>query len=158
MARIEFFTYTSDRRWGARIDGADLRVHAADAVRPRWEEEQRPEEPAEVEEFLFRQYAGLAEADLGDPVAHFLGEAAGPGPGDGSTAVLGCDCGLWQCWPLLTRITAAPGAVVWAGFRQPHRPAWGELALGPFAFPRPAYERALGSPVHFAEDPFTGPM
>ncbi|MFJ5228648.1 hypothetical protein ACIQBJ_02000 [Kitasatospora sp. NPDC088391] len=153
MAQIEFFTYGPDRLWGARIDGADLRVRAADAVRPLWEEEQRPEEPAEIEEFLFRQYAGLAEADLGDPVAHFLGGAAGPA---GRTAVLGCDCGLWQCWPLLTRITADAGSVVWSSFRQPHRPAWGDLALGPFAFPRPAYERALGAPVHLPEDPFTG--
>lgn len=36
VQHIEFFTYTSARLWGIRIDGSDLRVHAADATRPLW--------------------------------------------------------------------------------------------------------------------------
>ncbi|MEU9105658.1 hypothetical protein AB0D54_15010 [Streptomyces xanthophaeus] len=37
----------------------------------------------------------------------------------------------------------------------PRRRAWGELAMGPFVSPRPAYEDALAHAVHHAEDPFT---
>ncbi|MGW6872201.1 hypothetical protein ACWGHA_07675 [Streptomyces xanthophaeus] len=73
----------------------------------------------------------------------------------GSTVVLGCTCGVWECWPLFARIAATPEAVTWSGFRQPHRRAWGELAMGPYVFPRPAYEDALANAVHHAEDPFT---
>ncbi|WP_331729913.1 SUMF1/EgtB/PvdO family nonheme iron enzyme [Streptomyces sp. NBC_00073] len=108
-----------------------------------------------MEDFLFHQYGGLAPSDLGDPAPHFLGNAAPElrhAPND-ATAVLGCLCGIWECWPLFTRITAAPGSVTWSAFRQPHRPARGYLAIGPFVFPRPAYEDALAHVVHLAEDP-----
>ncbi|WP_329192017.1 MULTISPECIES: hypothetical protein [unclassified Streptomyces] len=97
----------------------------------------------------------MAESDLGDAASHFLGNAT-PGlrhaPTD-ATAVLGCPCGIWDCWPLFTRITATPETVTWSAFHQPHRPAWGELAIGPFAFPRPVYENALTHVAHLAEDP-----
>ncbi|MER7771826.1 hypothetical protein [Kitasatospora sp. NPDC096140] len=159
MHDIEFFTYTSARSWGLRVDGTDLRVLAADAVRPWWRREDSHDErtPEDTEDFLFHQYAGMTERHLGDPVRHFLG-AALPEARDrrtGATAVLGCPCGIWECWPLLTRITADGGTVAWSGFRQPHRPAWGDLAIGPFVFPRAAYENALAHPVHLAEDPLT---
>ncbi|MEU7601846.1 hypothetical protein AB0B78_19015 [Streptomyces sp. NPDC040724] len=154
---IEFFTYSSARLWGVRVDGFDLRVHAADATRPVWLLERHYGErtPEEVEGFLFRQYAGLAESDLRDPVRHFLGDADPDlrhAPTD-ATAVLGCSCGIWDCWPLFTRITTTPETVTWSSFHQPHRPAWGDLAMGPYVFPRPAYEEALTRVVHFAEDP-----
>ncbi|WP_328765559.1 hypothetical protein [Streptomyces sp. NBC_00272] len=112
-----------------------------------------------MEDFLFHQYGGLAPSDLGDPARHFLGNAAPEhrhAPND-ATAVLGCLCGIWECWPLFTRITAAPGSVTWSAFRQPHRPARGYLAIGPFVFPRPVYEDALAHVVHLAEDPLTAP-
>ncbi|MFE9484480.1 hypothetical protein ACFYNM_38610 [Streptomyces spororaveus] len=159
MQHIEFFTYTSEHLWGVRVDGADLRVHAADATRPLWLREKSAYErtPQDTEDFLLKQYAGMAEHVLGDPVRHFLGDAA-PDVRDiqtDATPVLGCPCGMWECWPLFARITATPGTVTWAAFRQPRRQAWGDLALGPFVFPRPAYEHALTHTVHHAEDPLT---
>ncbi|WP_405715355.1 hypothetical protein OG264_37205 [Streptomyces xanthophaeus] len=159
MQHIEFFTYGPSPLWGVRVDGSDLRVHAADATRPLWAQEKSPYErtPESTEEFLFHQYGGMSESDLGDPALHFLGGAAQDLRHEptGSTVVLGCTCGVWECWPLFARITATPEAVTWSGFRQPHRRAWGELAMGPFVFPRPAYEDALAHAVHHAEDPFT---
>ncbi|MFD8753691.1 hypothetical protein ACFV0O_22350 [Kitasatospora sp. NPDC059577] len=159
MHSVQFFTYTSTRLWGLRVDGADLRVHAADATRPRWQQEGNPDErtPEAVEDFLLHQYGGLTEAELGSPGRHFLGDAA-PEVRDratGATAVLGCPCGIWECWPLLTRITATADTVTWSAFRQPRRPAWGDLAVGPFVFPRTDYERSLAHAVHHAEDPLT---
>ncbi|MFJ6481439.1 hypothetical protein ACIQK6_15135 [Streptomyces sp. NPDC091682] len=159
MQHVEFFTYTSDRLWGIRVDGADLRVHAADAIRPLWLQEESPYErtPEDTEDFLFKQYAGMTESTLGDPVRHFLGDAAPElrNTAADATAVLGCPCSIWECWPLFTHITATPETVTWSGFRQPHRPAWGELPIGPFVFPRPVYENALAHAVHHAEDPLT---
>jgi hypothetical protein len=160
MQHIEFFTYTSARLWGIRVDGADLRVHAADAVRPLWLQEESAYErtPEDTEDFLFHQYSGISESDLGDPVLHFLGEAAPElrNTRTDTTAVLGCShCGTWECWPLLTRITATLDTVTWSAFRQPHRPAWGDLAIWPFVFLRPAYDNALTNVVHLADDPFT---
>lgn len=156
---IEFFTYSSARLWGIRLDGSDLRVHAAEATRPLWLLEKCSYErtPEDTENFLFRQYAGLTESDLRDPVRHFLGEADDDlrDAPTGATAVLGCSCGIWDCWPLFTAITATPETVTWSAFHQPHRPAWGELAMGPYVFPRPAYEEALTRVAHLAEDPFT---
>lgn len=156
---IEFFTYSSARVWGIRVDGSDLRVHAADATRPLWLLEKHYDERAseQTEDFLFRQYAGMVESDLRDPVRHFLGDAD-PDLRDtetDATAVLGCSCGMWECWPLFTRIATAPETVTWSAFRQPHRPAWGDLDMGPYVFPRPAYEHALTHAVHLAEDPLT---
>ncbi|MFE9636411.1 hypothetical protein [Streptomyces sp. NPDC006463] len=159
MQHIEFFTYTDARLWGIRVDGSDLRVHAADATRPLWLQEKSPYErtPEGTEDFLFHQYAGMMESDLREPVDHFLGNAAPDlrhAPTD-ATAVLGCHCGIWDCWPLFTRITATAETVTWSAFHQPFRPAWGDLAIGPFVFPRPVYESALTHAVHFAEDPLT---
>ncbi|MEU6238756.1 hypothetical protein [Kitasatospora sp. NPDC047058] len=159
MQSIEFFTYTSAFLWGIRVDGADLRVHAADATRALWRQEQSHDErtPEDTEHFLLNQYAGLTGSDLRDPVSHFLGEAAPElrHTPTGATVVLGCPCGIWECWPLYTRITATAETVTWSAFRQPHRPAWGDLALGPFVFPRPDYEEALTNAAHFAEDSLT---
>ncbi|MEV7556796.1 hypothetical protein [Streptomyces sp. NPDC089795] len=159
MQHIEFFTYATARLWGVRVDGADLRVHAAEATCPLWLQEESAYErtPERTEEFLLKQCSGLTEADLGNPVRHFLGDATPElrHPPTDATAVLGCPCGIWDCWPLFTRITATPETVTWSGFRQPHRPAWGDLPVGPFVFPRPAYEHALTHAVHHVEDPLT---
>ncbi|WP_442816101.1 DUF2199 domain-containing protein [Streptomyces sp. NBC_01233] len=94
---------------------------------------------------------------LRDPLRHFLGDADPDlrhTPTD-ATAVLGCSCGIWDCRRLFTRITPTPQTVTWSVFRQPHRPAWGDLAMGPYVFPRPVYEEALTHVVHLAEDPLT---
>lgn len=154
MSSIEFFTYSPARTWGVRVDGLDLRAHAADAVRPLWKLEGHD---SDVEGFLFNQHGGLTQDELEDPVAHFLGDGL-PGVRQASTAataLLGCTCGVWECWPLLADVTTTSETVTWSSFRQPHRQAWGELPLGPFPFDRPTYEDALTHAVHFPEDPFT---
>jgi hypothetical protein len=160
MQRIEFVNYPAVERpsellWGLLVDGTDLRVHAADATRDLWRQENAEETEAEQEDFLLTQHDGLDVREVGDPLRHFLGDPAPElaGYGTGATPILGCSCGLWGCWPLLTTITAAPATVTWSSFRQPFRKEWGELPLGPYVFARPAFEAALAQPVRLTEDP-----
>ncbi|MET7568263.1 hypothetical protein ABZT04_07125 [Streptomyces sp. NPDC005492] len=162
MQHVEFLNYPDierplDLQWGVRIDGRDLRAHAADATRGLWrlESEDEDEGPAEEERFLLAQHGGLSVSEIGDPVRHFLGDRAPSfaDPAAGTTPVLGCSCGIWGCWPLLAVITAAPDTVTWSSFRQPFRKEWGELAIGPFTFDRPAYEATLTGPTLLTSDP-----
>ncbi|MEV7028179.1 hypothetical protein [Kitasatospora sp. NPDC093558] len=162
MQRIEFLTYPADDAssnllWGIRIDGVDLRVHAAEATRDLWRREYMDGSPSELERLLLTQHDGLPVEEVADAGRHFLGDPApqftGAGAGPCSTAVLGCSCGLWGCWPLLTTITITPETVTWSAFRQPFRKEWGELPMGPYVFARPAYEAALTAPTRLTGDP-----
>lgn len=58
--------------------------------------------------------------------------------------VLGCSCGVTECWPLRVRITVRPGTVVWSDFQQPNR-GWTYEGLGPFTFAREPYETAVAA-------------
>ncbi len=160
MQRIEFLTYPASGQlpgllWGIRIDGTDLRTYTADATRDLWRQEHEEESPAENELFLLHQHGGLSLREAGEPVRHFLGDPAPEfaDPSTGTTPVLGCSCGIWGCWPLLTIITTTPDTVTWSSFRQPFRKEWGELPMGPYTFDRAAYEAALADPARLAEDP-----
>ena len=66
--------------------------------------------------------------------------------GDGDSCLLGCTCGDTGCWPLTARVTVGADTVVWERFRTGHR-SWDLAALGPFRFPRTAYDTALASPT-----------
>ncbi|PJN13819.1 hypothetical protein CG724_37685 [Streptomyces sp. CB02120-2] len=146
--------------WGIRIDGTDLRVLVAEATRALWNREldEDDDTPQEREEFLLRQHAPLHlddDADGARARSHFLGDAP-PHLRDrdtGALCLLGCPCGIDACWPLLARLRVTATQVTWSGFYQLHRPEWGELPLGPYVFPRPAYEAALATPVPLAQDP-----
>ncbi|MFG2292952.1 hypothetical protein [Streptomyces sp. NPDC048603] len=162
MHDVEFYTYRITSLWGIRVDGTDLRVRAAAATRAHWVPELEAEEygsPEAIEERVLRQHDGMPEGDLGDPVRHFLGDVRPElreqlwGDSTGLIPLLGCCCGVWECWPLLARVTVTPHEVTWSGFRQLYRPEWGELAIGPYAFGRAAYEDALAHPVALGDDP-----
>ncbi|MFJ8023752.1 hypothetical protein [Streptomyces sp. NPDC096311] len=159
MQSIEFLHYpfgqSSELLWGLRLDGTDLRVHAADATRDLWRQEWEEESRAEEERFLLTQHGGLFLSEVDDPLRRFLGDPTPEfaDPSTGTTPVLGCSCGLWGCWPLLAVITTTPATVTWTSFRQPFRKEWGELSMGPYVFDRAAYDAALAAPVLLSEDP-----
>ena len=91
-------------------------------------------------------YGGLIPSiyDHGPIRSHYLGEAERDGKRlPGPTALLGCLCGEWGCWPLLADIDATPDEVTWANFTQPHRKERVYEGLGPFVFDRRQYEDAL---------------
>jgi hypothetical protein len=56
--------------------------------------------------------------------------------------VLGCTCGVTECWFMQARIEVGPGWVRWSDFGQFHRPHW-HYGLGPFTFDRRQYESQL---------------
>jgi len=53
---------------------------------------------------------------------------------DGSIALLACECGVTDCWPLYARIEVNNGTVEINGFFQPYRREWRHDGLGPFVF------------------------
>ncbi|WP_394437080.1 hypothetical protein [Streptomyces sp. SGAir0957] len=144
--------------WGIRIDGTDLRVLVAQVTRASWalELDEDDDTPREREEFLVRQHAPLYLGEEDERAhAHFLGgtEPYVHDPDTGALCLLGCHCGIPACWPLLAEVCVTATEVTWSGFRQPERPEWGELPLGPYVFPRPAYEAALTTPTVLTRDP-----
>ena len=68
-------------------------------------------------------------------------------------ALLGCPCGVPDCWSFTTRVAMAGGRVGWLGFRQYRREHWRYDALGGFVFAADQYEAALSraAAAYFAE-------
>lgn len=62
-------------------------------------------------------------------------------PKHGKVILFGCDCGVVGCWPFLARIETHGDTVRWSDFEQFHAD-W-DYELGPFRFPRDAYEAEL---------------
>ncbi|MCM1976683.1 hypothetical protein [Streptomyces sp. G1] len=140
--------------WGVRIDGTDLRALVAEATRAGWSQEwdtseKPPDGREEREERLMSQHAPLVIGDDAHARRHFLGDPDPERrePETGAMALLGCICGTDACWPMMATVTVTAGTVTWSGFHQPYRPEWGVLAMGPYAFPRTAYEQALAAPL-----------
>ncbi|MCA9704552.1 MAG: hypothetical protein KDK70_01745, partial [Myxococcales bacterium] len=83
-----------------------------------------------------------SRALLDEPRGDRMGFALAPDdPCRGKAVVLGCTCGIIECWFLQVQITVLDDVVIWSGFEQFHRP-W-IYALGPFVFDKPAYLQAL---------------
>ncbi|MFE9675783.1 hypothetical protein ACFYO5_16900 [Streptomyces sp. NPDC006259] len=156
MNAIEFFQYPwADSPhhlvWGIRVDGTDLRTLVGEATYPLWRTELAGEfddDEAELEketaEQIRVQHDGLGVSEF----AHHFRTAGNTVP------LLGCPCGIWVCWPLMAEVGITPTTVTWSAFRQPNREEeWGELPMGPYEFPRDAYEAALDAPPVRGEDP-----
>jgi hypothetical protein len=141
-----------------RIDDADLIELVREVERPLVQQEiERRVAAGEAREDLHDfsgQYMGMSERALRLPSRELLDEpwdTAGKGfvippddPRRGKATVLGCTCGITECWFLLVRITILDEVVIWSDFEQFHRP-W-VYDLGPFIFDKQAYLRQLGGP------------
>ncbi len=135
MDSIEFVVAERSDRPGLvdvapKINGAEL----ADLVE-RFEQEARYTDPA-------GGYGGLVPAFQRPKLLEQL-SAPGYTATPQELPVLGCICGEWACWPLLTTVSVEPSRVTWSRFRQPHRKTRDYSALGPFEFDRQQYEDAL---------------
>jgi hypothetical protein len=64
-------------------------------------------------------------------------------PSRGKATVLGCSCGIVECWFIQVRVQILPGLVIWSEFGQFHRPHW-RYGIGPYTFDRRQYEEELG--------------
>jgi hypothetical protein len=95
-------------------------------------------------------YMGLPPEIVFLPSRHFLGEPVYELDFyEGKSAILGCKCGVIECWPFVAKITVNEEMVTWSDFEQPHRGPesaggyWNYNQLGPFVFDRKQYEEAL---------------
>lgn len=57
------------------------------------------------------------------------------------STLLGCTCGVLECWFIVAKITLTPTTVTWSNFAQFHFDY--EYDLKPFVFEREQYEREL---------------
>ena len=87
--------------------------------------------------------------DFGDITLYLLGEQR-PWPGH-DVALLGCECGEWGCWPLVSRVAAADGVIEWSQFSQPHRSSWSYEGFGPFRFAEQQYKLAVAAAAQHGE-------
>ncbi len=77
------------------------------------------------------------------PAQHAVSSLLGGG-GKEKTMLLGCTCGVWECWPMLIDLVVDGDTVTWSAFEQPFRP-W-KYGLT-FTFSRREYERVIASLV-----------
>jgi hypothetical protein len=103
------------------------------------------------DEFRFEQgdYHYLPASWLLLPSRELLGRPRDPGfvleandPRRSKATVLGCTCGIVQCWFVQVRVAVLSEVVEWSEFGQFHRPNW-HYELGPFTFDRRQYEAQL---------------
>src|SRR6185295_18506587 len=130
------FTWKSTGNEGAgeleiTVDGQPLANWIRDVEMPF----AQAEDP-ENGECIAGAYAGLTDSACPDDlVAHFLG--CGSSSADGKTVLLGCNCGVVGCWPLMARIETRTDTVRWVDFEQPHRRGrWSYAAATPLVFDR----------------------
>ena len=89
---------------------------------------------------LTRYLTGVEESWEGDPVQ-----------------LLSCSsCGEWGCWPLTASVTVTLDAVLWSGFRNPHRDDRDYSRFGPFAFLAADYHAAVSSAASRVTPPSAG--
>ncbi|MEV8097735.1 hypothetical protein [Kitasatospora sp. NPDC085879] len=128
------------------VDGVRLVELARTAELPFAEAEQleRAEEfSPDAAPLLAGDYMPLSSA-FGWPRRHFLGEPRTLpwGGEEGEVMLLGCTCGIDECWALMARITVAPQTVTWSAFRNNCRD-WDLSSMGSFVFARQQYEGSL---------------
>lgn len=139
------------------INGTELVAMVREIERPFVQQELAERAAAGMDPEDLRDYAGeyfgFSVASMRMPSRVLLDEpddTAGKGfvlddddPRRGKATLLGCTCGIVECWFLLVRITVLDDVVIWSGFEQFHR-NW-IYGLGPFVFDKRAYLRELGA-------------
>lgn len=106
-------------------------------------------EQAERAEEFAPEEAPLLAGDYAYPATlsweHLLGERPDRVPcnaPDDHFLLLGCTCGVEECWALTASITVTDSTVSWSSFANNHR-AWDYSGLGVLTFSRPQYEQSL---------------
>ncbi|MFC6592141.1 hypothetical protein ACFP81_09095 [Deinococcus lacus] len=122
-----------------------------DLVR-EWELEHVPEQEKE----LAGDYMELRFWSLGSSLIWLKSLYLKPqklSSGSGRATLLGCPCGILECWPLEADITITDEHVIWSNFLQPHRPdTWSYDGFGPFTFHRAQYEAEVRRAIASAPD------
>ncbi|OKJ94180.1 hypothetical protein AMK34_28720 [Amycolatopsis sp. CB00013] len=108
------------------------------------EQKERSDEfPTEPAPLLAGDYANSTHLSAG----HLLGEAPDRvphGAEDDEYLLLGCACGIEECWALVAKIAADEDTVTWSDLRNTYRD-WNYDAMGVLTFSRRQYERSLSA-------------
>lgn len=96
-------------------------------------------------------YEGLTVDSFSSLERHFLGQLDENDYyfRDGKIQLLGCNCGIPECWPMLVHITALENTVIWSDFEQPYRSIdspggyWDYSKFKPLQFDREQYTNEL---------------
>ncbi|HUR04190.1 MAG TPA: hypothetical protein VM347_16715, partial [Nonomuraea sp.] len=144
------------------IDGVPLLdvVREAELPYARYEQLERAEEFApEPAPLLAGEYSYFLGRWTGWPSRHYLGEPTevAYNQEDDETMLLGCTCGIAECWALLARIEVTDMEVRWSGFNNNARDWDLSATLGPFVFSRQQYEQALRATARPAPPPAPQP-
>ncbi|MFE6614499.1 hypothetical protein [Amycolatopsis sp. NPDC057786] len=106
------------------------------------EQKERAEEfPTEPAPLLAGDYAPSTRLS----VEHLLGGAPDRVPHgveDDEHLLLGCTCGIDDCWALVAKIVADDDTVTWSALRNTYRD-WDYGGIGELTFSRRQYEKAL---------------
>ncbi|QXV59789.1 hypothetical protein [Amycolatopsis sp. TNS106] len=106
------------------------------------EQQERIEEcPSEPAPLLAGDYAPSTRLSAG----HLLGGAPDRVPHgveDDEHLLLGCTCGIDDCWALVAKIALGEDMVTWSGLRNTYRD-WDYRSIGDLTFSRQDYERSL---------------
>jgi hypothetical protein len=84
------------------------------------------------------KYEGLGPKEIYDNLTKHFKKA--------KVALLGCDCGITECWPFLAEVEEKPDFIVWKNFEQPYRKddfIWDYRELGPFYFQKDLYKKEV---------------
>jgi hypothetical protein len=130
------------RGWQVLIDGGYLLERVREYERALAIEEGAPRLAGAYAPNLLTGGLGLLGRDLG-----------GDGVPEEKVAILGCDCGWPDCWPLAVRVTVDDAKVRWSDFEQPFRD-WDYSGFGPFEFDLRAVSLRIGEVLrHLAAPP-----
>ena len=66
-------------------------------------------------------------------------------------SILGCCCGVVDCWPLDVAIEVGKNVVTWYGFNMYHRKNWDYSSLGSFVFDKQQYWSEVDKLLEFEE-------
>jgi len=64
------------------------------------------------------------------------------GAEEGESILLGCDCGIFDCWALTATIAVGEDTVTWSNLRNTYRD-WNYDSIGTLTFSRRQYEASL---------------
>ena len=94
-------------------------------------------------------YGGLLPErfERDDVFSYYLGSHRFEWPRPEVVWLLGCSCGIVECWPLEARVTVDDDRVTWSNFAQEWEPDRDYTGFGPFVFDRAQYEAAVHAVV-----------
>ena len=117
---------SEDDRVCAAVNGRDLIALVRDVELPFASADGQPD--------VAGSYGWLTTYEWNRIAELIEGKSSGARMADGSVALLACQCGVTDCWPLYASVDVADDRVTIGDFLQPYRKNWRHDGFGPFVF------------------------